>query len=265
MQQLITLALAVATALGFTPQAQAAPAPTANVVVVPWNERSAPPLAQWQYRHDISAARTSVWGVTHADAYLQAEFHSGRTRERQRAIVYTRNNGLYYRQLVSDDTAVTTRTRPSASRGFWLLGYRPAGPYTSRPEVNASWVNEHGFRVVFAALHLTGGCWPGDRGKWWYGSRCQARRTEFTNLRRWIARQHAHGWTVIVGGDVNSERYPSLGAREVANPIRSDMLAAVIPANGVTARIVGLRWYGGNGHPFWTDHQTPRVTFNLRS
>jgi hypothetical protein len=204
----------------------------------------------------------------HADVYLMAEisttperalFRSALQRQHARAAGISTDTAIGYRP--------STITKRVVRAGYFHRA--AAGPFSPARRYVLLKGDVDGFKVAAIALHLTNGCTPRYRGRWWHEARCVAVHDEISWIRtHLVTRLHNDGWTVVVGGDLNRGRRVRWQGRhhwgERRIPVRSLMQLAVIPAAGVTATLTHTRWIGHNGHPLHTDHDIAATTVHLR-
>ena len=258
------LIAATAMALAIPGVVQAAPTHHATLNVVAWNERSFPRMSGTAYDDDILSDFRSGWVKAPATAYLQSEFQKG-TGEIQRAESYANGEagGVPHNLAVRGaraDTMETFQRGPRFRIGATQVRtiHRAVGAHSPARHYVATWTHYHGFRVVFAALHLTNGCWPSNPHR---VARCAALRDEEATMRRWVAYEHAHHWTVVIGGDLNTMHRVVWGPRQVSTKPVTSMQTAVIPAAGVVAHIDHVRIV----HSLHTDHPLTDTTITLEN
>lgn len=243
-----------------TPVESVTPTPrpdSASFTVVAANIRSFPTMRRYAYRHDM-ARLTRIKG---AKAVLGAEIH-----EPNGELYYWRRDWRRAGYVVKHpDVEVAQALDPRrfriVSSHMRLLHGKVAGPVSPARWFVLTKARVRGFNVAVISLHLTNGCWAGQRARWFYSARCEALAVEIRRVRDRVAQLHADGWTVVVGGDMNKHQRidwsPEPG--EVAIQPVSLMQIAVVPAAGVTAhlyagRVIRCREHGGT---LFTDHDVP--------
>lgn len=255
-----------------SPGVKSADLPTSTAFhVTAWNERSFPAMTSAQYDHDLLSETASGWVKAPALAYLGAEFATS-TGEVQRTNTYAARHGWTV-GAAGDETPGVTDTLTVISKHSWATVYtthakvihgRSPGPSSPARRYVATWTSVNGFKVVFVALHFTNGCWPKDRTQTWYAARCQAVNDEAKAMTDFTTHEHGNGWTVVLGGDLNVARTFVFGQRQVQITPCNLMETAVVPADGVNARLGALKIVPkASAAGLFTDHCTPDVVVNL--
>lgn len=230
---------------------------TARFTVVAANIRSFPTMSRHAYRHDVHRL-TQIVG---RKAVLGSEIKP-RNGERWQWVHQWHAAGYAVLHRERETTqAIDThgfRFVSSASRFIHRKVAGPASPsrYWVRTKTTIS-----GYRVAFMSLHLTNGCTARHRFRWWYAARCRALRDEIATARHRVATLHANGWTVIIGGDLNTRHRVDWSPVSGERSIRPTTLMqiAVVPAAGVTAALRDTRVVRArrNGGVLFTDHNAP--------
>lgn len=238
--------------------------------VTVWNERGFPAMSPARYRHDLDSLRSGFARLPSL-AYLGAEFDAGLNMPYAR--VYARTHGLVVRDGWAQsgrhvDTVEFFHPRPGVLFGATssrVFHARAAGPHSParRYVATSAWID--GYPILFVALHLTNGCFGHTADRWWHPARCVALAEEIRWVRHnLVAPAHAGGWTVIVGGDMNTSRLIRWGARQASIRPRTYMQLAVVPAAGVRAHIGHLRVLARNSwRGLFTDHATLSARITL--
>ena len=117
-------------------------------------------------------------------------------------------------------------------------------------------------RTAYLAVHLTNGAW-GPKWKSFRALRRRRWRTQVHRLRALIQELRHGGWTVVVGGDLNTgPQMPVVSLHpEAVVAIRAALMhLVVIPAEGVQVRVSSAR----GDHRVFTDHAFIRATLHFR-
>lgn len=124
-----------------------------------------------------------------------------------------------------------------------------------------------GSRIAYIATHTVSRWQDYARADSTHGLRKRLANREIRKIARRIARLHAHGWTVVVGGDLNALTAVEWHPDQVqVLPVTGSNLArmmqlAVIPAPGVTVTPVS---HGNHHAGLHTDHPFRWATFDLK-
>lgn len=219
------------------------------------NIRSYPVMSRSAYRHDI-ARLTRIRGHKWvAGAEIQRRHDERRLWVR----LWHRVGYRTPHPRVEVTQAVWHRFRILSSR-VRFLHRRAPGPVSPPRRAVITRMRMHGFRVAGISLHLTNGCFPGKRDRWWYASRCRALRVEIRRVRRWVGHLRSRGYSVAVAGDMNRHRTIDW-ARHAPQRARVAglMQIAVVPARGVRVGFSNYRVI----RRLHTDHDVPVVAVHL--
>lgn len=246
-----------------TPKAPKAPK-TTHFSVAAWNERSFPRMTKAQYHHDLLGP-SSGWAKVPVDVWLGSEFDKGEIMNIARE--YTRKHGIssitrYVEtpDVHQGDVAIFLKRRRGIrvySSHAYTLGNKPA-PHNPARRYVATWANVGGFKVVFIAVHFTAGCFNGYRNHPTYLADCKALAAEVAELRHRVALEVKNGWTVVIGGDTNSQLPIDWAPGQSDIGVRHLMQLAVVPAKGVHVKLSHLGTCDGlhTDHPLVSTHVT---------
>lgn len=228
-------------------------APAASFTVVAANIRAYPVMSRAHYRHDVrrlARIRGRKWV-----AGSEVQGRAARVWRR----VWRVHGYRVVRPYVETSQAVWRGFRVASSR-VWLLHRRAPGPRSPARLTVVTRMRIGPYRLTGISLHLTNGCFAGKRARWWYPSRCRALRVEIQRVRRLVARLHAQGRTVLIGGDMNTHRRIVWARPQVSIRPVTLLQIAVVPARGVHASLSRFRVV----RRLYSDHNAPVVRVSLR-
>lgn len=232
--------------------------PRAAFTVAAVNIRSYPLMSRRAYRHDIRR----LSHIRGAKVVLGSEIQRHHGERWLWWRVWRRHGYRVIHPYRETSQAVDRRRIHVLASGTFRLHRAVAGPKSPSRWRVLTRTTVHGYRVAFLSVHLTNGCFRHNDRHWWYAARCRALAAERSRVRRTVARLHAHHWTVVVGGDVNSRHridWSRAPGERATRPVTL-MQIAVIPARRVHARLTRFRVIRG----LYTDHDAPTVHVSLR-
>lgn len=232
----------------------------ASFTAVAANIRSYPAMSRRHYRHDI-ARLTRIRGHK---VVLGTEIMR---RHRERALwrALWRSHGYWLAGGSTENHEALTGAVRRVTASSTRIAAKAAGPDSPPRYLTITKGVLDGRPLAALDTHLTNGCFPHNRDRWWYPARCRTNDRERAVIRRIADRLHWAGWTVLVGGDMNTHQRIRWGARQQSVD-SGVMQLAILPAPHVRVhvddvRVIRARRHGGS---LFTDHNVPIAHMVLR-